>query len=61
MPSKSFGGHSFEKAPYRGPREERDDRPERSYPPAGSNNRDLEQQLRTINSKLDAILRAMDV
>ncbi len=50
------GGSSYSKPSFRDAREQR------SAPPsAGGDSRELQEQLRVINSKLDAILRAMDV
>lgn len=63
MPSKNFGGgQSFGKPPYRSnPREDRGDRSERSFTPPTTNTRALEEQLRIVNAKLDAILEKLDV
>jgi CxxC-x17-CxxC domain-containing protein len=56
-PNPSFsGGNSSSRPSFRDAREQR------SAPPSGgSDSRELQEQLRVINSKLDAILRAMDV
>lgn len=64
MPSKNFGGaQSFGKPSFHGSRDDRgSDRGERSFAPpaAAGNTRALEEQLRIVNAKLDAILEKLD-